>query len=154
MAAAVGLSACVFAFDSGGRVLLVRTRDRADTWEPPGGIVEPSEDPATAARRECLEETGLAVRLGGCAGVYHNVAGRLCLAFLGEAEGEPVASAETPEVGWFAAARAGAAITRPQLRLRWQDALAVRAGGAAGYATYAVQPFALLGRLPAEPRRR
>lgn len=28
-------------------------------WMPPGGIVEPGEDPAEAARRETLEETGL-----------------------------------------------------------------------------------------------
>ena len=46
----------------GGDVLLCRQyrrmRDRL-AWEIPGGKVEPGEPPETAARRECLEETGV-----------------------------------------------------------------------------------------------
>lgn len=34
-------------------------------WEFPGGKVEPAETPQQAAARECLEETGLAVRVVG-----------------------------------------------------------------------------------------
>ena len=36
----------------------------AGLWEFPGGKVEPNETPAAAARRECLEETGVPVSVG------------------------------------------------------------------------------------------
>jgi 8-oxo-dGTP diphosphatase len=41
-----------------GRVLLVDHR-KAGLWLPPGGHVEPGEDPALTARREIQEELGL-----------------------------------------------------------------------------------------------
>jgi 8-oxo-dGTP pyrophosphatase MutT (NUDIX family) len=46
--------------DDHERVLLMR---RADTgrWATPGGIIEPGEQPAHAAVRECYEETGVIV---------------------------------------------------------------------------------------------
>lgn len=49
---------------SDGRVLLVRQVYR-QSWGIPGGLLERGEDPAAAARREVLEETGLVVDLVG-----------------------------------------------------------------------------------------
>jgi len=46
--------------------LLARRRvdDGAPPWVLPGGKIEPSESPETAAVREALEETGLTVKAG------------------------------------------------------------------------------------------
>ena len=51
-----------------GRVLLSHWR-AAGLWILPGGGIEPFEDPADAAVRELLEETGLAVELDELLGV-------------------------------------------------------------------------------------
>jgi len=64
----------VAAFTTGGELLLVeqyRHGIEASTLEVVGGVCEPGEDPALAARRELLEETGHApgqwLSLGSCA---------------------------------------------------------------------------------------
>ena len=51
-------TAAAVVLDGEGRVLLGR---RADTggWALPGGIIDPAEEPADAAVRECFEETGI-----------------------------------------------------------------------------------------------
>lgn len=49
--------------DHAGRILLCRTGFKSD-WELPGGIVEPGEPPAAAARREIIEEIGVDVQVG------------------------------------------------------------------------------------------
>lgn len=49
-----------------GRVLIGQrgaTGDLAGYWEFPGGKVHPGEEPAAAAARECLEETGQTIRV-------------------------------------------------------------------------------------------
>jgi mutator protein MutT len=51
-----------------GRFLIGKRPDDAALggyWEFPGGKVEQGESPADAATRECLEETGVAVRVVG-----------------------------------------------------------------------------------------
>ncbi len=49
------------------RVLLVRRRHnpKKGLWTLPAGFVDAGEDPARAAERECLEETGLVVQVTG-----------------------------------------------------------------------------------------
>lgn len=51
-------SATAVVCDDQNRVLLAR---RSDTgrWAPPGGIIDPAEQPADAASREVFEETGV-----------------------------------------------------------------------------------------------
>jgi mutator protein MutT len=56
--------ACVI---DGGQALIGRRPEHAvlgGYWEFPGGKIRPGETPAEAARRECLEETGLQVHVG------------------------------------------------------------------------------------------
>ena len=50
-----------------GKVLLTRrvNTPQQGMWTFPGGFVDAGEDPARAAERECLEETGLVVQVTG-----------------------------------------------------------------------------------------
>ena len=62
----VGVNVAVFQKDQ----ILLTKRNDFDVWCLPGGAVEAGETVAEAARRETLEETGLAVKLTGLVGVY------------------------------------------------------------------------------------
>ena len=61
-------AARVVAVSDAGRVLLLRGGDPARPgvaiWHPPGGGIEPDEEPADAAAREFAEETGHVVEIG------------------------------------------------------------------------------------------
>lgn len=94
-----------------GRVLLVRRADDS-TWTPVTGIIDPDEEPAWAARRELLEETGVVgepVRLTGVRMeprvTYANgdVSRYIGVVFLFRwVSGEPwPADGENSEVRWF-----------------------------------------------------
>jgi 8-oxo-dGTP diphosphatase len=57
-------TASAIVFDDSERVLLVH-HNKLRQWLYPGGHVEPNEDPAQAALREVLEETGVRARVIG-----------------------------------------------------------------------------------------
>jgi 8-oxo-dGTP diphosphatase len=56
-----------------GMVLLVRRafNPQRGRWTLPAGFVDADEDPVRAVERECLEETGLPVRVTGLLDVFH-----------------------------------------------------------------------------------
>jgi 8-oxo-dGTP pyrophosphatase MutT (NUDIX family) len=57
-------SVTVLPRDSQCRILLVQSTDTGE-WMTIGGMVEPDESPADAAKREALEEAGVVVELRG-----------------------------------------------------------------------------------------
>lgn len=85
-----------------GRAFLVRERPEgaalAGFWEFPGGKCAPGESAADAARRECLEETGLAVRVDRLRSVvtHEYPHGRVALHFF---DCEPLDPAGEPAPG-------------------------------------------------------
>lgn len=92
-----------------GRVLLVRRVNEPfrGLWTLPAGFVDAEEDPAAAAARECLEETGLAVRvtrvLEVVAGREHPRGADFIIVYAAEVEsGELLAGDDADAVGWFA----------------------------------------------------
>lgn len=56
----------------GQRFLLVHERKHGQLWYLPAGRVEPGETFVAAACRECLEETGVPVRITGILRVEHS----------------------------------------------------------------------------------
>jgi 8-oxo-dGTP pyrophosphatase MutT (NUDIX family) len=56
-------------FDTERRLLLGRDAEM-DCWTLPGGAVDPNEQPADAAVRECFEETGLRIKPDVLIGVF------------------------------------------------------------------------------------
>jgi 8-oxo-dGTP diphosphatase len=58
-----------------GRLLLIKRGNDPERgkWSVPAGFVDAGEDPARAAEREALEETGLHVRVTGLLDVYARV---------------------------------------------------------------------------------
>jgi 8-oxo-dGTP pyrophosphatase MutT (NUDIX family) len=104
-------TATAVVLDVEGRVLLGRRADNG-RWGPPGGIIDPAEEPADAAAREAFEETGVVAipeRLvavtvmppitypNGDQVRYLDLIFR-CRAVGGEAR---VNDSESVEVGWF-----------------------------------------------------
>jgi len=89
-------------------VLLVRRVNEPfqGLWTLPAGFVNGGEDPAEAAERECLEETGLSVRTTR---IYDIVSGRehprgadFIIVYQAEViSGEMQADDDVDAVGWF-----------------------------------------------------
>lgn len=97
-----------------GRVLLTRRSDNGN-WSMPGGAHDLGESLSDTAVRETLEETGIAVRLTGVAGIYTDprhvvhytsddeVRQEFTVVYRAEyISGEPTTSSETTEVRWIA----------------------------------------------------
>lgn len=53
------------------RRVLMHWHQKLSRWLPPGGHIEPDELPDDAARRETMEETGVAIELAGPTGIDH-----------------------------------------------------------------------------------
>lgn len=76
--------------EKNGQVLLVRRTNepKRGLWSVPAGFVDAGEDPARAAARECLEETGLTVRvtrlLDVIYGIEHPRGAHIVIAYAGE----------------------------------------------------------------------
>jgi 8-oxo-dGTP diphosphatase len=92
-----------------GRVLLVRRAHEPyrGFWTLPAGFVNGGEDPAEAAARECLEETGLSVNVTGLlnviAGREHKRGADFIIVYLAEViSGELMPSDDADAVEWFA----------------------------------------------------
>jgi 8-oxo-dGTP pyrophosphatase MutT (NUDIX family) len=62
-------AASISVFDSNGRLLLGKDAETG-LWTLPGGAIDPNENPADAAVRECFEETGLLVKPARIVGVF------------------------------------------------------------------------------------
>ena len=85
-----------------GKVLVIRRRDNGH-WEPPGGVLELSETFEDGARREVLEETGIAVRVDHLTGIYKNMKrGVVALVFRCTPLNEPSRmTEEAAEIRWM-----------------------------------------------------
>jgi ADP-ribose pyrophosphatase YjhB (NUDIX family) len=102
------VAAAVFV-EEGNRVLLVRRANEPfrGLWTLPAGFVNGGEDPAEAAMRECLEETGLRVRvtrvLDVIAGQEHERGADFIIVYYAEAlDGELVPADDADAAEWFA----------------------------------------------------
>ncbi len=119
------VATCAYVENAAGEILLVRTMDRPDTWEMPGGRVEAGESLPDAVRREVEEESGIRIEPTGLVGVYENVdLGVLVAVF----RARPLDGTVRPQAGeileaaFVAPDRLETLVTRPQARIRLADA--------------------------------
>jgi 8-oxo-dGTP diphosphatase len=136
--------------DSKGDILLVKTHNRSDTWEIPGGQVEEGEPLDEAVRREIFEETGITIRPIGITGIYYNVSMTiLSVVFVGAYVSgtikiQPDEIMESKFVT-LSAGNIGEYITRPHIRSRTLDAIKNKSN--VPYEAWEVNPYNLISRL-------
>lgn len=89
-------------------VLLVRRINEPERglWSLPAGFVDAGEDPARAAERECLEETGLSVHVTGIfdiiSGLEHPSGADMIIVYNAELEGGNLkAQDDADKAEWF-----------------------------------------------------
>ncbi len=94
--------------EEGGRLLLVKRGNDPERgrWSVPAGFVDAGEDPAHAAEREVLEETGLQVRVTGLLDVFSRGQGSegadIFIAYRAQAIGGPLSPGDDAEAaGYF-----------------------------------------------------
>ena len=94
----------VLATDDQGRILVVRTTYLGPGWMLPGGRVEHSEAPHTAAARETREETGLSVEIERLLLLDARLPSSVSFVFSGSVVGGDLRPqfGEIAEVGWVA----------------------------------------------------
>ena len=121
--------AAAILLEQNGRVLLVRRVNEPfrGRWTLPAGFVDADEDPARAAERECLEETGLIVRATGVldviAGREHPRGADFVIVYRGDVvSGELQAADDADQAEWFARGE------WPALAFRATEAVLLRDG--------------------------
>lgn len=91
-----------------GRILLVQRANEPERgkWTLPGGFMDAGEDPACAAMRECLEETGVEIKITRLVDLVshpaHTVGAHLVIYYQAEiTSGELAAGDDASQVGFF-----------------------------------------------------
>ncbi len=95
--------------EKNGKVLLARRANdpQRGLWTMPAGFVDAGEDPARAVERECLEETGLQVKVNGLIDVLfgqeHARGAHILIVYkAGIISGELTPGDDVDQVGFFA----------------------------------------------------
>ena len=110
------VSCSAYAIAPDGRVLLVRTEKRPETWELPGGKIEEGEPLLDGFVREVIEETGIRISPLGVATVQHLLPrDKVFIVFRANAEaGDPIPQrGEILEASFFDPSDLDRLITHP-----------------------------------------
>jgi 8-oxo-dGTP diphosphatase len=112
------VSAAAIVINDKNEILLIKGPRRG--WEMPGGQVEEGESLAQAAIRETKEESGVDIEIVRFCGVFQNVEKSICnTLFLAKPiGGEPMATSESFETGFFSIEEALTMVTWKNFRER------------------------------------
>ncbi|MDQ6421769.1 NUDIX hydrolase [Paenibacillus sp. LHD-117] len=117
------VSAAAIVLNDKNEILLIKGPQRG--WEMPGGVVEEGESLTQAAIRETKEESGVDIEIIRFCGVYQNVAESICntLFLARQIGGEPIATNESLETGFFPIEEALGMVTFMNFRQRIEACL-------------------------------